>query len=120
VATRLTAGEFVLTLRRAGLDSHSGLAREESMSRVAQASSVADLQLQALGEWGVETTPVELLAAYQRTCALTWKIRCDVEFLISSWVAEVSRLPIEFVTYANICSTEWPLRLIFRGGQDED
>jgi cell division protein FtsI/penicillin-binding protein 2 len=66
VATRLTTGELVQTLRRAGLDSRTGLARDESAGRVAEPSSVVELQLEALGEWGVDTTPLELLAAYHR------------------------------------------------------
>jgi cell division protein FtsI/penicillin-binding protein 2 len=66
VATRLTMGDLVQTLRRAGLDSPSGLAREESTGRVTRPSSVAELQLEALGDWGIETTPLELLAAYRR------------------------------------------------------
>ena len=66
VATRLTMGELVQTLRRAGLDSPSGLARDESTGRVTRPSSVAELQLEALGDWGIESTPLELLAAYRR------------------------------------------------------
>ena len=66
VATRLTMGELVQTLRRAGLDSPSGLARDESTGRVTRPSSVAELQLEALGDWGIESTPVELLMAYRR------------------------------------------------------
>jgi cell division protein FtsI/penicillin-binding protein 2 len=66
VATRLTAGELVQTLRRAGLDSPSGLTRDESTGRVTRPSSVAELQLEALGDWGIESTPLELLAAYRR------------------------------------------------------
>src|SRR5438445_12279140 len=66
VATRLTMGDLVQTLRRAGLDSPSGLAREESTGRVTRPSSVAELQLEALGDWGLETTPLERLGAYRR------------------------------------------------------
>jgi cell division protein FtsI/penicillin-binding protein 2 len=66
VATRLTMGDLAQTLRRAGLDSPSGLAREESTGRVTRPSSVAELQLEALGDWGIETTPLELLGAYRR------------------------------------------------------
>ena len=66
VATRLTMGELVQTLRRAGLDSPSGLARDESTGRVTRPSSVAELQLEALGDWGIESTPLELLMAYRR------------------------------------------------------
>jgi cell division protein FtsI/penicillin-binding protein 2 len=66
VATRLTMGELVQTLRRAGLDSPTGLVRDESTGRVTQPSSVAELQLEALGDWGIDSTPLELLAAYRR------------------------------------------------------
>jgi len=66
VATRLTRGQLVQTLRRAGLDSPTGLSQDETTGRVPQPSSVAELQLEVLGDWGVETTPLELLAAYRR------------------------------------------------------
>ena len=69
VATRLTPAELATALERAGLASRTELVADEAMGRVATAGDVPHQQLQALGYWGVEVTPLELLAAY-RTLAL--------------------------------------------------
>lgn len=63
-ARRLTAIELADALRRAGLTSSSGLAAGEALGNVKTAASPEQLELQALGEWGVMTTPLELLKAY--------------------------------------------------------
>src|SRR5256885_11189446 len=47
-----------------GLASAGGLSKDEATGNVKQAASGDQLQLQALGEWGVMTTPVALLKAY--------------------------------------------------------
>jgi cell division protein FtsI/penicillin-binding protein 2 len=65
-ATRLSAAELVQALRRAGLDSPSGLAKDEASGRIEQARDLEMLQLEALGERGVEVTPLELLAGYRK------------------------------------------------------
>jgi cell division protein FtsI/penicillin-binding protein 2 len=69
VATRLNGAELVQALRRAGLDSASGLAKEEARGRIEMPRDRDMLQLEALGDRGIEVTPLELLAAY-RTLAL--------------------------------------------------
>jgi cell division protein FtsI/penicillin-binding protein 2 len=63
-AKRLTPTDLADALRRAGLASSSGLADNEAVGSVKQAASGDQLQLQALGEWGVMTTPLALLKAY--------------------------------------------------------
>jgi cell division protein FtsI/penicillin-binding protein 2 len=63
-AKRLTPAELGEALRRAGLASSSGLAENETLGGVKTAASGDQLQLQALGEWGVMTTPLALLKAY--------------------------------------------------------
>jgi len=69
VATRLTPAELAGALERAGLASRTELTADEAVGRIATAADAPHQQLQALGYWGVETTPLELVAAY-RTLAL--------------------------------------------------
>lgn len=65
-ATRLTGTELAQALRRAGLDSPSGFAKEEASGRVETPHEREMLQLEALGDRGIEVTPLELLAAYRK------------------------------------------------------
>lgn len=64
-ATRLTPAELAAALERAGLASRTELVAEEAVGKVATAADLPHQQLQALGYWGVEVTPLELLAAYR-------------------------------------------------------
>ncbi|HEV2988068.1 MAG TPA: penicillin-binding transpeptidase domain-containing protein [Candidatus Angelobacter sp.] len=66
MALRMTPSELAETFRRAGFTSPTGLASGESIGRITAAQSQSSLQLQALGDWGIEVTPLELLAAYRR------------------------------------------------------
>jgi penicillin-binding protein 2 len=66
VALRLNGAELVELLRRAGLDSLSGLVDREARGRIDMPSTREDLQLEALGYRGIEVTPLELLEAYRR------------------------------------------------------
>ncbi|HKV24643.1 MAG TPA: penicillin-binding transpeptidase domain-containing protein [Candidatus Acidoferrum sp.] len=65
-ATRLDAGELVQVFKRAGFDSPSGLATDETTGHIEVPREVSRLQLEALGDRGIEVTPLELLAAYRR------------------------------------------------------
>jgi penicillin-binding protein 2 len=65
VAMRLTPAELAAALERAGLASRTELAANEAVGRVATAADLPHQQLQSLGYWGVEVTPLELLAAYR-------------------------------------------------------
>ncbi|MGB2641846.1 MAG: penicillin-binding transpeptidase domain-containing protein [Candidatus Acidiferrum sp.] len=65
-ATRLSGEELVQALRRAGLDAPSGLAKDEASGRIEMPRNRAMLQLEALGDRGIEVTPLELLAAYRK------------------------------------------------------
>jgi cell division protein FtsI/penicillin-binding protein 2 len=69
MATRLTAPGLAQVFARAGFTAHTQLAPDEAAGRVLPAPDVPHLQLQALGDWGIEVTLLELLAAY-RTLAL--------------------------------------------------
>jgi len=65
-ATRLSATELVQSLRRAGLDSASGLAGGEATGRIETPREREMLQLEALGDRGIEVTALELLGAYRK------------------------------------------------------
>jgi cell division protein FtsI/penicillin-binding protein 2 len=66
VAQRLTATELVDALRRAGLDSPTGLAAGESVGHIAVPANQQELQLEALGSRGIEVTPIRLLESYRQ------------------------------------------------------
>lgn len=67
-ARRLDPPELVRSFERAGFTSRTELAPDEAVGRVtvAHGGDEAYVQLQALGYWGVEVTPLELLAAYRK------------------------------------------------------
>ncbi len=66
VASRLGPRELVEALRRAGLDSPTGLGKPEAAGHVNRLTTSEEIQLAALGERGVEVTPLELLEAYRK------------------------------------------------------
>lgn len=65
VATRLSADELSEIYKHVGFALPTRLAENEAAGRITTPSNEGQLQLQALGEWGIEVTPLELLAAYQ-------------------------------------------------------
>lgn len=64
VATRLTPTQLRDSLVRSGFDSATGLSPDEVAGHVALSHSLGELQLQAIGEWGISVTPLELLHGY--------------------------------------------------------
>ena len=64
VATRLTPTQLHDTFVRSGFSSLSELAPDDVAGSVALAHSPEELQLQAIGEWGISVTPLELLRGY--------------------------------------------------------
>lgn len=64
VATRLNPAELADTFKRIGFTSPTGHAENEITGRIGTPTNQGQLQLQALGEWGIRVTPLELLAAY--------------------------------------------------------
>jgi cell division protein FtsI/penicillin-binding protein 2 len=62
---RLPARELADTLRQSGFIATTELA-PEATGQVRTASTTEQIQLQALGEWGVMATPLELLEAYRK------------------------------------------------------
>jgi cell division protein FtsI/penicillin-binding protein 2 len=70
VATRLTPAELRGSFLEHGFGAPSGLASNEMTGSVALARTQAELQMQAIGEWGLRVTPLELLRGYQRLALL--------------------------------------------------
>ncbi len=64
VATRLTPAQLHDSFVRFGFSSPGELAPDEVGGNVALAHSPEELQLQAIGEWGISVTPLELLRGY--------------------------------------------------------
>jgi len=78
VAIRLTPAQLRDSFVRAGFSSLTGLQPNEASGTVALAQSPEELQLQAIGEWGVSVTPLELVHAY-RNLALLSQNKDDVK-----------------------------------------
>ena len=66
LALRFQPAELARALERAGLVSLTGLAAREAAGAIRTARNPDELQLQALGEDGIQVTPLGLLAAYRR------------------------------------------------------
>jgi penicillin-binding protein 2 len=70
MATRLTPEQLRENLIKNGFAGTTGLASKEESGKVGLAQSRDELQLQAIGEWGVDITPLELLRAYRNLALL--------------------------------------------------
>jgi cell division protein FtsI/penicillin-binding protein 2 len=66
VSIRLSGAELVQAFRRAGFDSPSSLVDNDATGNIRTPSSPDQIQLAALGDQGIEVTPLELLAAYRK------------------------------------------------------
>jgi cell division protein FtsI/penicillin-binding protein 2 len=71
VAKRLTSEQLRDAFVRAGFGSITRLQPNEASGSVALAQSPEQLQLQAIGEWGVSVTPLELASAYRALALLS-------------------------------------------------
>lgn len=65
VATRFDPAQLAEMYKRIGFTSPTGHIPNEISGKINTAREPYQLQLQALGEWGIEVTPLELLVAYQ-------------------------------------------------------
>src|ERR1019366_6829363 len=65
VAMRLTPAQLRDSFVRSGFSSRTGLSPDEVAGNVALSHSSEELQLQAIGEWGISVTPLELLHGYR-------------------------------------------------------
>ncbi|HUJ38958.1 MAG TPA: penicillin-binding transpeptidase domain-containing protein [Candidatus Acidoferrales bacterium] len=66
MATRLSPLELARGLARWGFASPTRLAGDEGIGDIATVYTEPELELEALGEFGIHTTPLELLQAYRR------------------------------------------------------
>src|SRR5271166_1580352 len=73
VAVRLTSAELRNSFLAYGFGETSGLAANEAAGTVELAGTQAQLQLEAIGEWGVRVTPLELLRGYLSLALLSQK-----------------------------------------------
>jgi penicillin-binding protein 2 len=83
-AQRFETGELAAYLRRIGVCSPTRLLKDgEAVGQADAAAAGVDCELQALGETGVNVTPLELLAAYRRLAlrAAEPRISCVIEGL---------------------------------------
>ncbi len=70
VATRLTPEQLRAGFIHDGFSSITGLASNEATGTVDLAENSEQLELEAIGEWGVEVTPLELLRGYRNLALL--------------------------------------------------
>jgi len=70
VATRITPEQLRAGFIHDGFTSGTGLAENEAAGTVELAQSPEQLQLEAIGEWGIVVTPLELLRAYRNLALL--------------------------------------------------
>ena len=71
VATRLTPEQLRDALVRDEFSSPTGRANNEAAGAATLARTTQELQLQAIGEWGIEVTPLELLRGYRHLAQLS-------------------------------------------------
>lgn len=90
VATRLTPTELRESFLKDGFGLPSGLDPDETSGSVALASTQAELQLEAIGEWGLQVTPLELLRAYQRLAQLSQQHNANLTPLFAGLEGSVS------------------------------
>ncbi len=73
VALRLTPAQLRDSLARDGFSSATLLAPDEAAGSIALAQSLQQLQLEAIGEWGISVTPLQMLRAYRQLALLESK-----------------------------------------------
>jgi cell division protein FtsI/penicillin-binding protein 2 len=75
-ASRISGRDLQQEFAKAGFTSETHLAAAEAVGHVSEPTRQDELQLQALGDWGVEVTPLEMARAY-RELALRRKDNMD-------------------------------------------
>ena len=73
VALRLTPAQLHDNFARDGFASVTSLAPDEAAGNVALARTPEQLQLEAIGEWGISVTPLEMVRAYRQIALLAPK-----------------------------------------------
>ncbi len=90
VALRLTPAELRESFLKDGFGSPSGLVANDAAGTVVLASTPAELQLQAIGEWGVRVTPLELLRGYQHLARVSLQHDAKLSPLFEGLAGSVS------------------------------
>jgi hypothetical protein len=92
-ARRISAQDLRQTLLTFGFASPTSLAPGEQTGTVDLAPDDDSKRLEALGEWGVRVTPLEVLAAYRRLALLAQHDRSISQDLAAAGEAGVMRSP---------------------------
>lgn len=90
VALRLSPQQLEDAFVQDGFTSATGLASDEVAGTVSLAQSSPQLQLQAIGEWGIRITPLELVKAYRRLALLRQEHNPQLEALFAGLAQSVS------------------------------
>ncbi len=83
VAPRLSPQELAELYRRTGFTSLTRIAPREVQGRVSVATTTGRLELQSLGDWGIEITPLELLWAYRNLALQKLQNQADLPAPVS-------------------------------------
>lgn len=83
VALRLTPAQLRSSLLQRGFASPTTLVQGEASGTVALAQSPEQLQLQAIGEWGIDVTPLEMVRAYRAIAVMQPKHDAELDPLFA-------------------------------------
>ncbi len=83
VALRISPEELQSSFIQDGFAAATGLATDEAAGTVSVAQSPQQLQLQAIGEWGVQVTPLELVNAYRKLARVRAELNPQLELLFA-------------------------------------
>jgi cell division protein FtsI/penicillin-binding protein 2 len=83
VALRLTPAQLHDSFARDGFASVTSLSQGEASGNVALAQSPEQLQLEAIGEWGISVTPLEMVRAYREIALLEPKHEAKLDPLFA-------------------------------------
>ena len=83
VALRLTPAQLRESFTRDGFASVTSLAQDQVAGNVVLAQSPEQLQLEAIGEWGISVTPLEMVWAYRELAVLESKHDAKLEPLFA-------------------------------------
>jgi len=90
VALRLTPAQLHDSFARDGFASTTSLAQNEAAGSLALAQSPEQLQLEAIGEWGVSVTPLEMARAYRQLALLAAKHGATLDPLFAGLAQSVA------------------------------
>lgn len=90
VALRLSPEELQSRFVQDGFTSATGLSPDEVTGSVSKAQSPQQVQLQAIGEWGIRITPLELVKAYRALALLRTEHNPKLEPLFAGLDQSVS------------------------------